>query len=213
MSFGRSERERLAYEALHYPGTDVLINKLNLRDRQTLEAAERELVAHRMEQGLPAAAQRFDIAGLQELHRHMFQDVYDWAGTFRTYTTGRGAAPFATPENIGPWLEHQFAALAEERFLGGLSATRFAARAAHYVNEINAAHPFVEGNGRAQRVWLRNLAVQAGHEIVLRSSDRERWYEASRLGFEKADPEPMERLLRTAMDRARSRERGTERER
>jgi fido (protein-threonine AMPylation protein) len=193
---GRSSREQTEFERFHYPGTQVLRNKLGLHDAGELELAERYLSSRRAHQGFPDAAVSPDVAGLQAIHHHLFQDIYDWAGSFRTYTTGRGTAPFAPPEQIRPWLEKQFAALTIEGCLKGLSADRFAERAAFYVNEINAAHPFIEGNGRAQRVWFRNLAAQAGHEVRLRSEDRERWYEASRIGFENADHAPMEKLIR-----------------
>ena len=53
--------------------------------------------------------------GLKAIHRHHLQDVYDWAGEFRTYTTGRGAAPFAPPEQIRPWLDQQFDNLKAEQ--------------------------------------------------------------------------------------------------
>ncbi|NJM92546.1 MAG: hypothetical protein HC861_07920 [Rhodospirillaceae bacterium] len=56
----------------------------------------------------------------------------------------------------------------------------FAARAAHYHGELNAIHPFREGNGRAVRVWLVHLARQAGHDLVLRRMNSETWLQASR---------------------------------
>ena len=199
--FGRSAVEQREYEKHHYPGTDVLVNALDIRDPVILETAERSLVAKRFQQGLPEAARTIDSPGLQAIHKHLFQDIYAWAGEFRRYTTGRGAAPFAPPEQIKPWLDQQFEDLKAENCLRDMDAARFAERAAHYVNELNAAHPFIEGNGRTQRVWLRNLAEQAGHHVRLRSEDGERWYEASRIGFEKADPEPMANLINDSLVR------------
>ena len=113
----------------------------------------------RMRQSLPKDATPRAYEGSTAIHQHLFQDVYAWAGQERTYTTGRGSAPFALPENIGAWAEKQFATLRRRRFLQGLSAAAFARGAAELVNEINAAHPFIEGNGRTQRVWLRALAA------------------------------------------------------
>lgn len=196
---GRSSREQAEFKKFHYPGTETLRNKLGLRDPDRLALAERYFSALRARRGFPDAARALDVDGLRAIHRHLFQDVYDWAGSFRTFTTGRGAAPFAIPEYIQPWLDKQFAGLRDENFLQGLDADRFAARAARYVNEINAAHPFLEGNGRMQRAWLRNLAEQAGHHVRLRSENRERWYEASRIGFENADPGPMADLIRESL--------------
>lgn len=197
--FGRSAREQAEYEKFHYPGTDVLRNRLGLRDASELEIAERHFWTERSRQVLPAAVRQFDVDGLKAIHRHHLRDVYDWAGEFRTYTTGRGAAPFATPENILPWLTRHFTGLHQEDVLKSLDTDRFALRAAVYVNEINAAHPFIEGNGRTQRVWLRLLAECAGHVLLLRSEDGARWYEASRIGFEMGDSAPMAALIRDGL--------------
>lgn len=200
---GRSAREQAEFEKFHFPGTGILRNRLGLQHRHDLELAERYFSAKRARQGFPTEAHRADVEGLRAVHRHLFRDLYDWAGEFRTYTTGRGAAPFAPPEQIRPWLKRQFTALKGENFLIGLDPDYFAVRVAFYVNEINAVHPFIEGNGRTQRAWLRILALPAGHRVRLRSSDRGRWNEASRVGFEKADPRPMADLLLEAISRGR----------
>ena len=84
----------------------------------------------RMRQSLPKDATPRAYEGSTAIHQHLFQDVYAWAGQERTYTTGRGSAPFALPENIGAWAEKQFATLRRRRFLQGLSAAAFARGAA-----------------------------------------------------------------------------------
>lgn len=203
---GRNAREQAAFESVHDPETGLLRNRRGISDAETLEHAERYFAAMRLQQGLPPEANRLDDEGLKAIHRHLFQDVYDWAGAFREYTTDRGLAPFATPEQIQPWLDRQFEALRRDDGLRGLPPHKFAERAAAVVNEINAAHPFIDGNGRVQRTWLRNLGEQAGHRIVFRSSDKDRWNEASRIGFEKVNHEPMAALVRDAMNPERSRE-------
>ena len=196
---GRSGREDSEFRRFHYPGTETLIDLLGIRDPKRLEVAERRLVRTRLREGLPRAADPRTYPGFMTIHHHLFQDVFGWAGQERTYTTGRGPAPFATPENIRPWMEKQFALLRQQHFLRGLDAAAFARAAAAIVNEINAAHPFIDGNGRTQRVWLRAIAELAGHRLTLRSSDREAWYEASRIGFERADHSPMAALLESSI--------------
>lgn len=193
--FGRSAQEDAAYRKILWPGTEVYRNKLNIHDGQELEEAERLMVSQRVEQGFPPSVTPYTYAGFRETHRHMFQDIYDWAGQERRYTTGRGAAPFATPENITNWMEQQFAALDERRFHMSRSRDIFAREAAILVNEINAAHPFIDGNGRTQRQWLRALARDMGHQLNIRSADRNRWNEVSRIGFVDSDHAPMVSLL------------------
>ena len=90
--YGRSAREQREYERLRYPGSDVLRNKLECRTQEELDEAERLIVAARLEDNLSADARRFDVNGIKSIHGHLFQDIYDWAGEFRRYTSGRGRA-------------------------------------------------------------------------------------------------------------------------
>ena len=95
-------------------------------------------------------------------------------------------------------METLFKELAHEKYLVGGSKRDFAA-AAKYVNEINACHPFIDGNGRTQRFWLRMLANNAGFDLALVSQDNKRWNEASRIGFVKQDYRPMARLIQSRL--------------
>jgi cell filamentation protein len=61
-----------------YPGTTVLRNLLDIRDRSVLEAFEVEISTLRAEEPLPKGA--FDPAHYCSIHHHLFQDVYEWAG-------------------------------------------------------------------------------------------------------------------------------------
>lgn len=191
---GRGARERAEDDRLRYDN-GVFRNKLDIQVCHLLQAAERYFAAERSRRPPLPEAQSITTDGLKSLHEHLFQDVYEWAGQFRSHTTDNGIAPFALPEQIQPWLDQQFRALRSENNLRGLSSEKFSIRAAVYVGEINAAHPFLEGNGRTQRAWLRGLAEQAGHRLEVPSQDKDRWNEASRIGFEKNDPEPMASLI------------------
>jgi cell filamentation protein len=77
---------------------------------------------------------------------------------FHTVPIAKGNSFFARPEHIGPDLQKQFHQLAGERCLRGSDSKEFCQRAAYYLGEINALHPFREGNGRAQCVFVRELA-------------------------------------------------------
>lgn len=192
---GRSDAERSEYEKVVYPGTQVLVNELGIREAATLDAAERLFTDMRIAEGLPAECAEPTYSAFKAIHYYLFQDLYSWAGQERKYTTGRGQAPFAVPEHIGPWMERQFEALRAADQLRGLAPAAFAEQAAALVNEINAAHPFIEGNGRVQRIWLAGVAERAGYEFSIRPEDRNPWYSASKIGFEQADPAPMAALI------------------
>lgn len=92
-------------------------------------------------------------------------------------------------------MEKQFEAFRGAGELRGLEPAAFADAAAIFINEINAAHPFIEGKGRVQRIWLGSIAERAGYEFSIRPEDRDAWYEASRVGFEQSDVRPMASLL------------------
>lgn len=199
MSYLRTANERAAYRRAFYPNTETYVNKLGIRDREHLEDTERALTNRRASQPFPPQAHCRSYVGFKAIHRHLFQDLYAWAGKERRYTTGRGSIPFARPEHIASWMRQQFRQLAQERYLVGRNKAQFAERAAVYVNEINAAHPFIDGNGRTQRFWLRMLAENAGFALALDAADAKRWNEASRLGFSKGDHAPMARLIRSRL--------------
>ena len=68
---------------------------------------------------------------------------------------------------------------AEERNLAGLDPERFSERAAHYPGELNALHPFREGNGRAQREFIGHVAQANGYSIAWENVSQARMLEAA----------------------------------
>ena len=89
-----------------YPGTDVLRNLLDIRDLQQLAAFEANATTARLiELDAAPIEGRFDIAHLQAIHRHIFQDVYPWAGEFRTVNISKGGHLFGVAAFIEPALQ------------------------------------------------------------------------------------------------------------
>jgi cell filamentation protein len=195
--FGRSAREDAAHNRHYYPQTDILRNKANLRSRAALDTFERRSVADAALVRRPMTVLTY--AEFKAIHRHLFESVYAWAGEERDYATGRGAAPFCLPEYIASSMEKLLAELRAEAGLVGLQRGRFAERAAYYANEINAVHPFIEGNGRTLREFLRDLAASAGHRLDLSKMSKETWYPASAMGFASGDPEPLRGCIAAAL--------------
>ena len=105
-----------------YPGTDVLRNKENIRDNDELESFERMATARRLET-LPRNAP-ISLASYREIHRYMLQDVYDWAGQYRTVDTGR-TGPFCKAEYIARHMDARFAAIRAEDNLRGLASDAY----------------------------------------------------------------------------------------
>jgi cell filamentation protein len=150
-----------------YPGTNVLRNRLGIRQAADLTAREATLSVIRIAQlELRFIPGGYDLAHLQAAHRYIFGDIYPWAGEFRTVRIAKDGDLFALPEHIGPYLTTLFTDLAREGFLHGLDREQFAKRLTYYYAEINAVHPFREGNGRTQGAFLGQIAKAAGYPIA-----------------------------------------------
>jgi cell filamentation protein len=167
-----------------YPGTDVLRNKAEIINAEDLDAYEGELSTLRSIEILenPVAGQ-FDLAHLQRIHLALFQDVYDWAGMIRTVDISRGNSRFANVRFIESAANDIFKKLARENWLKGLDADALSNRLAHYLSEINALHPFREGNGRVQRIFISQLSQSAGYQLDYSDLEQEQIYRAMELAF------------------------------
>jgi cell filamentation protein len=167
-----------------YPGTDVLRNKAEITNAQDLDAYEGELSTLRSIEILenPVAGQ-FDLAHLQCIHLALFQDVYDWAGKIRTADISRGNSRFANVRFIESAANDIFNKLARENWLKGLDADALSKRLAHYLSEINALHPFREGNGRVQRIFISQLSQSADYQLDYSDLEQEQIYRAMELAF------------------------------
>jgi cell filamentation protein len=179
-----------------FPGTRTLKNRLGIVDPERLERVERRLSVERSRQGVPAG--NFDLAHLQAIHRHLFQDVYDWAGEVRTVEISKGAQQFQFRQYIHTGMADVHRRLVRSRFLGDLSRADFAKQAAVILGDINFVHPFREGNGRTQLQYLKLLAIKAGHSLDLSRIDIVRWIEASQTSHA-ADYDLMARLIAEAI--------------
>ena len=100
-----------------YPGTTVLKNKLNLTDADELAAFEAEVSDARADEEAPAGD--LDYAHFKAIHRHLFQDVYGWAGEARTVRMSKDNSMFCFPENIDSEATKLFAKLKDRQIHAG----------------------------------------------------------------------------------------------
>ena len=154
-----------------YRGTCCLKNKLKIRDPVKLQAFELEMSSVRSQEPLPRG--RFGPAHYRRVHRHLFQDVYRWAGKYRAIRTGKGDNWFCMAEFIDDQMKLLFPKLKAPEFAPGCGADAFVAAAADFLATLNAIHPFREGNGRSQLSFLHLIALRAGHPIRLEDIQRE----------------------------------------
>jgi cell filamentation protein len=176
------------------PVTGVLHKRLELRTAAELDNAEREIThAALILLGESPAPPTYDLPHLQEIHRRIFSDIYEWAGQIRTVGIAKGAM-FCLPQHIEASAATIFGTLRDEGRLRGLERGRFVERLAYYLGEVNAVHPFREGNGRAQRAFFGQLAADAGFTLGWQHLDRIRNIDAS-AAIMRGDPGPMRAML------------------
>jgi cell filamentation protein len=156
-------------------------NRLSIRQADRLAHAAYELTALRaatLPLGLPARG----LPHLCAIHRHLYQDIFDWAGEIREIDIYQGDTRFchfAYIEKEGNALMQE---LEEEEYLVGLKSEEFIARLSHYYCEINVLHPFRIGNGIAQRIFFEQLAIHAGYQLDWRDIEPEAWAQANQSG-------------------------------
>lgn len=178
-----------------YPNTDVLINKLDIREQQKLYRFERKLTMLRLMELIDNPIEgAFDLKHLQAIHAYIFQDVYEWAGKLRTVDIAKGNM-FCNVKFLSIQADEIFGKLRKDRYLEGLSKDVFIQKTAFYFSEINALHPFREGNGRSQREFIRSLIMKNGYIIKFAKISEAEMIKASQDSF-LCDYGAMEALFR-----------------
>ena len=180
-----------------YKGTSVLKNVPGIRDQRRLQRFEAVMVAQRGIEPLPRG--RLNAKHYRSVHHHLFQDVYRWAGRFRTVRTHKGQNTFCYPEHIATQMHTLFADLQRADFLAGLPRNGFADQAAHFLAELNAIHPFREGNGRSQLAFMGLLAASAGHSLTFERLMPDEFLAAMIESFSGSE-QPLSEQLRQLMD-------------
>lgn len=149
-----------------YPGTNVLMNKFNIMDAGKLETVERGLSSRQIsllrDTGVTG---KFDVDHLKSIHEQVFGKIYDWAGEFRGIQVWKGGTEFAAPNEIKDKLEHLCDKIRERNYFRDMDHDGAANAMADAMSELNMIHPFREGNGRTQRAFLGQLALNAGYDL------------------------------------------------
>ena len=165
-----------------YPGSSVLRNKLGIKDQDRLNAIERDLTAIRMlqlEQN-PIDGD-YDLEYLMRIHRFIFGDIFEWEGSLRTVNISKGVL-FCRAEFLEDNCKELFRKLSKEHF-EGMGKDEIIRTLAHYLGEINAMHPFREGNGRTQRAFINQLAMRHGYYLDFSKVSENEMIEASYHSF------------------------------
>jgi cell filamentation protein len=150
-----------------YPGTNVFVNLRHITNQSKLGEAEAVVSTYRLtefysnpqvidENGVPLD---FDLRHLKAIHRHLFQDIYAWAGEVRSYPMKLGIDIFTPPDQIEHWATKISREIKDDGWLLNQPREYIVRRVARYLGLIGMLHPFPEGNGRTQRALLWQLAL------------------------------------------------------
>ena len=153
-----------------YENTNILINKLDIKNPVILSNYEKQVVSLKLlalhKRGITGV---FDVAHFVNIHKFLFEDIYPFAGEFRTENIAKDNFSFADFQYIDSEITKLFDQLKNENYLEGLDKSAIAQRLAHYWAELNVLHPFREGNGRTTREFLRQLALKNGYSLNFQS--------------------------------------------
>lgn len=179
----------------YYPGTDILINNFGIRDPEQLRKIEYRLVHVREIQArMEPIEGNFDLDHLRRIHKHLFQDMYAWAGELRTIDFAKRGRTDGLVSQFMPTVvlelkgEELAKFIADRNNLKGLPKKDFVQAITEVHTRLNELHPFREGNGRSARIFLVNLAKAAGYDIDLTKIAKEAWNLASQRAMQQVDP-------------------------
>ena len=170
-----------------YPGTTVLINKFNCRDPEKLKEIEALSTGGNLAylQMHPIKG-NFDFDHLKHIHHFIFQDLFEWAGKIRTIDIGKNNL-FCRAQFIESYAESVFADFLSSCYELRDDKARFVEVFSEHYADMNALHPFREGNGRAQREFARELCLECGYVFDLTRTTHEEMFLASIQSFNSGD--------------------------
>ncbi|MGC5703359.1 putative adenosine monophosphate-protein transferase Fic [Pseudomonas sp. NFXW11] len=157
-----------------YPDSDLLRNKLNIRDDQILSAAQRQISAIAAD-SIEFSPAPYDLDYLKHIHRTLFSDLFEWAGELRTVGISKQDTRFCQPAFLEKEAGKIFKLMAAANWYDGVTRVELISAVAYAYSELNVVHPFRDGNGRAQRILFEHLIVNAGFEISWWGVEEKDW--------------------------------------
>lgn len=194
---------------------DVLKNRWGVETLSELRVKEYRATAVRMLEIAEGDGPKgnFDKAHLKAIHGYIFQDVYEWAGHTRNETPvvdgqsvepigglSKGGTSFLRGSRIELGLDEALKPIRDPQALRTATPEQFAERAGQVLAELNYVHPFREGNGRAQEVFISELGRHYGHEIDFSVISKPRMTDASIETTNNPSSDAMRHVVQDALD-------------
>lgn len=179
-----------------YPDTNVLKNNLGIHNRKRLLDAEIRLASIWLYQLQEQPIQGdLGLDHLCNIHRHIFQDLYPWAGEIRTVNIAK-ANMFCLVQHIQIYARSIFPSYYTDCMRVRNNPERFIRVFTCHYADLNALHPFREGNGRSQREFARELCVECGYILDLTHTNHEEMLSGSIASFDKGNNAGLEAAFR-----------------
>lgn len=157
-----------------YPNSTVLINKLDIKNQEQLTLAEQRIVTAlyaKAEYTMNFNAPDFEF--YTNIHKYLFCDLYEWAGTIRKINIEKKGTVFCDSKKIEEIGNAKFLFLKQHDYFKGLSKNEFISEISELYNDLNYLHPFREGNGRTLRLFMSLLVKNAGYTISFSDCDND----------------------------------------
>jgi cell filamentation protein len=153
------------------PETGLLRNIANISDRKLLIAFESLNCSKRLEELRQTPIAIKDSRTLLDIHKYLFQNIYAWAGQTRTAEISKGGKQFFPLNRFDTAFSFIDNLIAEYRQINSADIPLLSRKLAEILDAVNFLHPFREGNGRAQREFVRALALEKGFALNLNPAD------------------------------------------
>lgn len=167
-----------------YPNTEVLKNKFGIRDSERLLEIEKTITLgawQDIREGKIKIKKTFDYKHLKSLHKELFKDLYDWAGKERTVDISKPGTLFCRAMFIEEEAKRIFNNLKKDNFLKDIKdKSKFSEKLGQLFLDINMLHPFREGNGRSQRLFIGDLAKENGYYLEWANISKEEMIQISK---------------------------------
>ncbi len=173
----------------------VLHNLANIDDEKILLAYESLKVSKRIEEIYENPIKIIGSNSLLNIHHHLFQDVYEWAGKVRTVNISKNGKPFFDGERFNFAFHYLDSLIEEYRAVRKNNKEVLANKLAEILDNVNYLHPFREGNGRTQREFLRLLALEKDIKLNLNPPDNKSVYERYMHGTINSDLQTLSGLI------------------
>ena len=177
------------------PKTAILRNIADITDPDDLLFFESVVVAKRIQELYDNPIKIVGADTLLNIHRHLFQDVYSWAGKKRKVEISKAGKQFFPTSHFDNAFRFIDTLISDFKSISVGNKQQIAEKLAEILDTVNYLHPFREGNGRAQREFLRLLALEKGLTLNLNPPDNKDVYDKYMQGTINSDVKTLTKLI------------------